>query len=489
MPSPRILPAALAASVALAVPAGAHAATLTSDGAGAYTFTAGPGEVNHLDVQGTDGGDVVFYGNLAVADPLPASCAPSGIYGNEVVTCSAPARVTVSAGDGDDILHTSSTTPNVPIVIDAGDGKDLVEGDKNADEIHGGGGNDTIKGGYGKDLVDGGDGNDVVVGGGDADQVLGGAGDDELEPDAAEDPSADVVDGGPGVDRIEADYSSRFSSAPAPFLAFTLAGGADDGRPGEGDDIRNVERLTLHNAAKVIGTDASEYVKLHQVGGNGELIGNGGDDELRGGDGADKLDGGTGNDVLDGGFGDDVIVGGPGKDMISADLAGGNCGPLWCKYPFGNDTIDARDGEVDSITCGAGADTVKADAADVVAPDCETVDRAGTAPASGGGATPGGGTIPAGHAVAKLAGGAKLRTALRSGFKVRVTGMGAGRLRLSARRGGAVVARGSATVGASGSAIVRLSFTKAARKALRGKRAVTLKIAGGGLSATVTLRR
>ena len=105
------------------------------------------------------------------------------------------------------------------------------------------------------------------------------------------------------------------------------------------------------------------------------MNGGGGDDRLRSGDGADHLDGGAGNDNVDGGFGDDVLVGGPGRDTISGDLAGGDCGPLWCKYPYGNDTIQARDGEVDSITCGAGTDSVSADPQDVVAPDCETVAR------------------------------------------------------------------------------------------------------------------
>jgi PASTA domain len=56
----------------------------------------------------------------------------------------------------------------------------------------------------------------------------------------------------------------------------------------------------------------------------------------------------------------------------------GECGIYWCKLPSGNDTIDARDGERDSVTCGVGADTVKADPADVVATDCEQVER-GTA--------------------------------------------------------------------------------------------------------------
>ena len=165
-------------------------------------------------------------------------------------------------------------------------------------------------------------------------------------------------------------------------LSFTFAGGADDGRPGEGDDIRNVERLKLSESARFVGTEGADYVKVAQATNAGELIGNGGDDDLNGADGPEKLDGGPGNDKLDGGFGDDTITGGPGQDKISGDLAGGDCGPLWCKYPYGNDTIYAQDGEVDSILCGFGTDTVYADAADVVDKDCESVTRAGASSAA-----------------------------------------------------------------------------------------------------------
>ena len=41
----------------------------------------------------------------------------------------------------------------------------------------------------------------------------------------------------------------------------------------------------------------------------------------------------------------------------------------------GDDTIDATAGMADSISCGYGSDVVTADQADLVASDCETVDR------------------------------------------------------------------------------------------------------------------
>jgi Ca2+-binding RTX toxin-like protein len=257
-----------------------------------------------------------------------------------------------------------------------------------------------------------------------------------------------VVDGGAGVDTIESDYYGGDSSSGYLPVAFTLGGGADDGRPGEGDDVRGVERLVLSTHGRIVGTDGPEYVKLHQVGGNGELIGNGGDDELRGGDGADKIDGGAGADVLDAGFGDDTIIGGPGRDRISADLAGGDCGPLWCKLPYGNDTVDARDGEVDSIDCGAGQDTVKADAADVVAPTCETVDRgaAPPAPAGGGTAQPGRPAEAGGNgapARVTVVANRRLRAALTRGVTLSVPGLAA-RARVQLLSGRRTVARGVA---------------------------------------------
>src|SRR5207237_739446 len=153
-----------------------------------------------------------------------------------------------------------------------------------------------------------------------------------------------------------------------------------------------------------------------------KIVGYDGDDTIDGGAGDDTVDGYVGNDTVRGGDGNDIVLGdhyeaaghdvmdggpgydrittdytlpeydannpdgaitfdaGPGKDRVDADTAGGDCGPKWCKYPYGNDTIELRDGEIDSVTCGAGDDTVRADSNDVVAPDCEHVERGGVAP-------------------------------------------------------------------------------------------------------------
>jgi hypothetical protein len=181
------------------------------------------------------------------------------------------------------------------------------------------------------------------------------------------------------------------------------------------------------------------------------------------------VDGGPGNDDIDAGFGDDTIVGGPGRDRISGDRHNGECGYLWCKYPWGNDTIYARDGEVDSIDCGAGTDTVYADAIDVVSGDCENVVRNG----SGGGAS-------AGRPAAAFT--VSIRRA-RHGLKLRVFAPAAGRLRAVAKARGRTVAKASRKV-AAGRTTIMLRFKRKARRVT-----VTVKLNGATLTKKVVVKR
>jgi Ca2+-binding RTX toxin-like protein len=475
----------LALLLAAALPAGASAATLARQGDGTLVYTASGSVKNHVGVQvADDDSTITFYTSSGDAMNVPAGCTPSGLYGGDVVTCTMPSAVRVELGAGDDDAYASDGIP-VPVTLSGGPGADWLNAADEPGVLDGGAGEDKLVGGVGDDVLRGGDGNDTIEGKDGGDRIDGGAGDDLLSPDGYEHANADVVDGGPGTDRIEGDYSSRFSDTDPP-VAITFAGGADDGRPGEGDDLRSVEKVSLNVGGTFTGTDGADEFRLSQVGTPSTMLGRGGDDRLRSGEGPDHLDGGAGNDNVDGGFGDDELIGGPGRDTISGDLAGGDCGPLWCTYPYGNDTILARDGEVDSITCGAGTDTVSADPQDVVAHDCENVER-GSSAAPG----PGPSTQPNRSTAGKVAlkGRPRLAKALRSGFTVRVTGVKAGRrVKLTATRAGKVVARGSTTARAA-TVTVRLRFTKAGRKALKRKVKATLVVSGGSVRGTVTLRR
>jgi hypothetical protein len=77
---------------------------------------------------------------------------------------------------------------------------------------------------------------------------------------------------------------------------------------------------------------------------------------------------------------------------------------------------------------------------------------------------------------------ARLRSALRKGLVVEVAGA-QGKITLTASWGGKVVARGS------GTASVRLRFTKAAKRSFARSKKVTLTITGAGATARVTLKR
>ena len=158
-----------------------------------------------------------------------------------------------------------------------------------------------------------------------------------------------------------------------------MDGVANDGRPGEADNVINVEKTESHVSGTLVGGDGDDdfrvFANLDE--GNSTMVGNGGNDKLIAGDYTDSLDGGPGNDMLNGGYGNDTITGGPGQDTIQGDANSTTCG-YWsytCKIPFGNDVINARDGEVDNVDCGVGTDQAIVDTIDVVA-NCETVDGA-----------------------------------------------------------------------------------------------------------------
>ena len=159
---------------------------------------------------------------------------------------------------------------------------------------------------------------------------------------------------------------------------------------------------------------------------------------------------------------------------------------------LGNDTIEARDGEIDSITCGIGTDRVVADAADVVDASCETVERA---PA--GGPAPGGGPGPGGDEPQGCSGTATLsarrgspRRAAAKGLRVTVRGASRARSGWSRARGRDAPSRaGRATATCAAPAAAVLRPTAAGRKLLRRKRRVALVITGAGARTRVTLTR
>jgi hypothetical protein len=199
------------------------------------------------------------------------------------------------------------------VVVDAGDGNDSISAAGLATipaSLNGDAGDDTLTGGAANDNLRGGDGNDVLN---------GGAGDDTLGGDAG----ADVYNGGDGIDT--ASYGTRTTPT------YSLDGVANDGAPGEGDNIEpDVENVVASAAAAdaiaVTGSASANWIVVTQ-----------------------------GRATIVGGAGSDILEGGPQDD-----------------------TIDARDGTPDTVICGGGNDTALVDTVDVVSPTCESVQRFAT---------------------------------------------------------------------------------------------------------------
>jgi hypothetical protein len=311
--------AALAAACALAPIGTAHAATVDHEPmSDTITFSAGPVESNDLHVSG--GSTYSFIeGGGATLTPL-GDCS------------SAPPSGANCPGDPQ-IAH---------LVIGLGDEDDAL----------------------------------TIVGVATAASVDGGPGSDDLVDQNASGPTTFV--GGPpgdtGEDVVEYDRSTP--------VAVSIGDGANDGAPGEHDDVQgDIEDVTGGSAGDTLIGDAADNVL---VGGDGDdtVSGGAGNDVLigdrnvlAGGGGNDSLDGGDGNDELDGGFGTDTLHGGRGDDLLDAgavlfgqttsDLLDGGPGQDEFIARDGS-VVEAIDGEVDTIECRGAPATLHVDPIDVV---------------------------------------------------------------------------------------------------------------------------
>ena len=222
-------------------------------------------------------------------------------------------RLTLGALAATLLLSTSAAATSPACTVRGSDRSETLTGTAGRDVICGKGGNDTLRGLGGDDVLLGGDGHDTLRGGLGDDDLSGDGGEDVFVAESGAD-GADRMKGGSGYDAVT--YAARKTG-----VAVTLAGGADDGAPGERDDVSSVQAAT-------------------------------------GGAGPDQLTGGAGDDALVGLGGRDVLDGGAGADMF---LAGAD-----------DDVVRARDGKRDAlVSCGSGRDTATTDPKDPRSRDCE----------------------------------------------------------------------------------------------------------------------
>jgi len=399
-----------------------------------------------------------------------------------------PIKIEGSDAKDDISIYSSDAVPDsIPVTIDGKGGDDRIKDayDSSAGRVlSGGAGNDELTGYAGNDTLDGGDGNDKLDGGLGNDTVLGGNGDDAVDGDGYEDPGSDVIDGGAGYDYFEG-WGQPEQLQRQPTVTLTLDGAANDGRPGENDNVTNVEDFQMYVVGSFTGSDGPDTFVIYNPGNSGPstLIGRGGDDELVGHDFDDTVDGGAGNDKVEGGLGNDTVTGGPGRDTIYGDATAARCTYYSCKISYGNDVINARDGEADNIDCGIGQDKAVVDAIDVVA-NCETVEGAG----SNGGRS---------GSLKVTIGSAKLAAVAAKGLKLKVACSAAcsatGSMKLGAKKIGA----GKGKAAKAGTATVTIKIAKKYVRKLKrlksAKTTVKVSVKQGGktqtVSRSVTLKR
>jgi Ca2+-binding RTX toxin-like protein len=287
----------------LALPASAGAATLTLSGS-TLSYTGAPGGVSNVTfVEPGTPRRVEVTRAATDTDPITATgCSVAG----STYTCDNVATLVINAGDMSDRITAG--------YLDAGD---QFVGIKTIPirTLAGGDGNDVISGGAQADAIDGGPGDDDLDGGPGDDTLAGGDGNDTLRPNYGK----DTVVGGDGFD--VAVYGKRQSPV------FSLDGLANDGEPGENDQI----------GADVEGIEAAAAEDSQTV----TITGDGRANRLRGTNGKAAINGGEGSDFIEGG----------GQD----------------------DTLTSRDGSPDFVVCNGGIDTVFADTLDTVSPSCEVV--------------------------------------------------------------------------------------------------------------------
>jgi Ca2+-binding RTX toxin-like protein len=293
---------------ALAVPAGAGAATVSVTGS-TLTYSADGGEENDLSIE-TAGTVFTVFDNTATVTAGTGcnqrashrvNCPKAGVN-----------LIQVLARDGDDVVLLLTGTVNAN--LNGGAGGDVLQSDA---------GNDTLSlgksgggGGFGGEQAFAAAGNDIVNGPtnqGFGAFLSGGPGDDELNGG----PGFENLFGDSGADDIRGgDSFDSVSFGGGAGINLTLDNVANDGEPGENDNVHDDVESAFGTsfADTMIGTTGAQ--QFNSFGGQDTLQGGPGEDSLAGGDGADTLMGEAGSDFLQGGDNPDDLSGGTGSDTV-----------------------------------------------------------------------------------------------------------------------------------------------------------------------------
>lgn len=299
-------------------------------------FSAAPGEANRVTAAQDANRQWIVRDDGA---PLTAGTGCTAVDSNSArCTGDLMTALQIDTGDRNDTVRIPDTQ-SFGVVVDAGDGNDIVQGHgvlnggAGSDGLAGSPLSDSLNGGPDADVLRGGDGNDILSGDG------SGLGGERLVTVG----SNDVLDGGAGNDA--ASYAQR----PGP-VTVDLAAGLGGGL-GERDTLAGIEGATGGSGNDALAGDAGRN-SLEGGAGDDVVVGLAGDDVLKGGSGIDRLDGGDGADQIEARDARDQASGGPGNDRLDAGRSATlDAGP-------GNDRI-LMTGNPLRLTCGSGTDTVE----------------------------------------------------------------------------------------------------------------------------------
>ncbi len=377
-------------------------------GAGAGTTIAGGAGIDTFDAQGAidiNGAALSGIENLAldsslltmtttqldgftdiIADPdFGATTGDLALSagGSATTAVSGLTTLNVTGSAGNDVLSFTTTFFNpTDILINAGNGNDVIETGNGNDALTGGLGNDSLDGNIGLDTLDGGDGNDRLVVR-DGDDASGGNNDDLLLI-IGDLSLVATLDGGAGLDTFEAQGiisvgsrvtivnienlvldSSLLSMTTTQLDGFTSIVAAQGATTGNlalsagGRATTAVSGLTTLNVAGSAGNDVLTFRASGATPTNILVSAGDGNDNIATSNGNDLLTGGLGNDTLGGNSGLDTLDGGDGNDSLLVNngdnASGGNNDDLF--QVFGSQTLVA------TLDGGAGLDTFEAQGA------------------------------------------------------------------------------------------------------------------------------
>jgi Ca2+-binding RTX toxin-like protein len=316
--SHRIAILAATAAAALAIPAGAHAATGTVTGTNAV-------------ITGDDTAETITIG-----------------IDNGLLTHNFPTTGTgfADATDFDSDPGVIKTLPagTGTLEIDAKGGDDNISAGPNADIIHGGTGSDRITGFRGDDTQDGGEGNDVFIwnNGDGTDSTDGDAGNDEQVFNGRNTTDDMTVKNDSGRVEFERAAPGKIGLDMGPTVERLTV------NPLQGDD----KLVTDADVTLPITVDAGAGTDDITTGAGADLVQGGeGVDTLSGGPGADRIVGNQGNDTDNGGAGDDTLVwnngdatdnlnGQDGLDRVEANMSGASGDAMTLKPAGANVRFD-----------------------------------------------------------------------------------------------------------------------------------------------------